>query len=42
MKFINNSNDLSFYLEENVVSDIPIKSISIDSSLSKKNHYLLQ
>tara|TARA_B100002052_G_scaffold239131_1_gene223095 strand:+ start:1420 stop:2760 length:1341 start_codon:yes stop_codon:yes gene_type:complete len=36
MKFINNSNDLSFYLEENVVSDIPIKSISIDSRSIKK------
>ena len=31
MKFINNSNDLSFYLEENVVTNIPIKNISIDS-----------
>ena len=36
MKFINNSNDLSFYLEENVVSDIPIKNISIDSRSIKK------
>ena len=36
MKFINNSNDLSFYLEENVVRDIPIKNISIDSRSIKK------
>ena len=36
MKFINNSNDLSFYLEENVVSDIPIKNISIDSRSIKR------
>ena len=36
MKFINSSNDLSFYLEENVVSGIPIKNISIDSRSIKK------
>ena len=36
MKFINNSNDLSFYLDENVVSGIPIKNISIDSRSIKK------
>ena len=36
MKFINNSNDLSFYLEKKVVANILIKDISIDTRSIKK------
>ena len=36
MKFINNSNDLSFYLEKRVVANILIKDISIDTRSIKK------
>ena len=36
MKFINNSNDLSFYLEKKVVANILIKDISLDTRSIKK------
>ena len=37
MKFINNSNDLSTYLDISIIKDILIKSISIDTRTIKKN-----